>query len=252
MNSQSTHDESSSPKGVMTEDYARDRTRKPSLSFRFKARALESIRAYEQHASNTSPPKLHLDFGAADGLCSKILHQGLRAEKTIGIEYSPEIAAFSKQAGLPPSCEIRVGDVFEEIAPLSPSSVDVITALAFLEHVADPVNLFRRSLEILRPGGLFIATCPEPLWDNISGSLGLHKDEHHEQEFTKRLFHTVADQGGLSPVLYKRFMNVFTGFLPYLRIPVTPRVSAALDSVLRLIPGSRLFFVNQLFVARKP
>ena len=241
----------SPPKGVMTEEYAINRTRKPSLAFRFKARALESINAYKRFSAYQSHPSLHIDFGAADGLCSKILHEGLNAKKTIGIEYTPEIAAFSKYSNLPNSCELVVGDIFEKINEFPPSSVDVITALAFLEHISDPIELFRQSYKILRPNGLFIATCPEPFWDKISGSVGLHKDEHHEQEFTRKLFNTTCESGGLHPLAYKRFMNLFTGFMPYLHIPVSPSFASKIDSFFRLLPSQKLFFVNQLFVARK-
>jgi hypothetical protein len=47
-------------------------------------------------------------------------------------------------------------------------------------------------------------------------------------------------------------MNVFTGFFPYLRLPISPSFGAFLDALLRPIPLSRFSFVNQLFVARKP
>ena len=61
-----------------------------------------------------------------------------------------------------------------------------------------------------------------------------------------------AEESGLTTVHDHRFMNVFTGFLPYLRLPMTPSFGAYLDALLRPIPLSRFTFVNQLFVARKP
>ena len=99
---------------------------------------------------------------------------------------------------------------------------------------------------------MFIATCPDPSWDKVSGSLGLHKDEHHDQDYEESVFRSFAEEGGLIPVRYHRFMNVFTGFLPYLRLPMSPSFGACLDALIRPIPLSRFAFVNQLFVARKP
>jgi SAM-dependent methyltransferase len=240
----------SEPQGVMTAGYAQARTINPSLRFRLRARAHETIRAHERFATLQNP-ELHLDYGAADGLSTKLLHLGLKATRSIGIEYSPEIARFSERAYLPESCEVRVGDVTDELSGLEPSTVDVITALAFLEHITDSSELFQESARVLSPGGLFIATCPDPSWDKASGALGLHKDEHHEQDYDKEVFAFFAKEGGLTPICYHRFMNVFTGFLPYLRLPISPIVGAFLDAFIRPIPLSRFTFVNQLFVARK-
>ena len=66
------------------------------------------------------------------------------------------------------------------------------------------------------------------------------------------VFRSFAEEGGLTPVRYLRFMNVFTGFLPYLRLPMSPSFGAFLDALIRPIPLSRFAFVNQLFVARNP
>jgi SAM-dependent methyltransferase len=241
----------SAPQGVMTAGYAQERTINPSLRFRLQARAHETILAHDRFATRRRP-ELHLDYGAADGLSTKLLHLGLKATRSIGIEYSADIARFSEQADLPDSCEIQIGDVAKELLRVESSSIDVITALAFLEHVADASELFRESRRILRPGGLFIATCPDPSWDKVSGSLGLHKDEHHEQDYEESVFRSFAEEAYLTPVCYHRFMNVFTGFLPYLRLPMSPSFGAFLDAFLRPIPLSRFTFVNQLFVARKP
>jgi len=240
----------SEPQGVMSAVYAQARTNNPSLKFRLRARAQETIRAHKRF-SNREKIENHLDFGAADGLSTKLLHLGLKAKCSIGIEYSEEIARFSEQADLPNSCEIRVGDVMTELGKFESSSIDVITALAFLEHVKDTSVLFKESARVLQNGGLFIASCPDPSWDKISGALGLHKDEHHEQDFNERVFESLVNECGLTTVHFHRFMNVFTGFLPYIRLPVSPLIGTILDTFLRPIPFSRHSFVNQLFVARK-
>jgi SAM-dependent methyltransferase len=245
-----TSSNKSDPQGVMSAVYAQARTINPSLRFRLRARAQETIRAHKRFSSRQKI-ETHLDFGAADGLSTKLLHYGLKAELSIGIEYSAEIARFSEQATLPKTCEIRVGDVMTELSKYESSSIDVITALAFLEHVKDTSCLFKESARVLRSGGLFIATCPDPSWDKISGALGLHKDEHHEQDFDESVFESLVNQSGLTMVHFHRFMNIFTGFLPYLRIPVTPYLGTLFDILLRPLPLSCYSFVNQLFVARK-
>jgi hypothetical protein len=104
----------------------------------------------------------------------------------------------------------------------------------------------------LRPGGVFVATCPAGLWDNLSGRLKLHQDEFHATEFDRRRFEEVAQAGGLTPLRYQRFMFAPVGFLPYLRIPVPPGLAGACDACVRALRVFDFGFVNQLFVARRP
>lgn len=236
------------PLGVMDASYARDRATKPHLVFRYRCRAEVAARLYERFRAHTNPPRI-LDFGSADGRALAATHARLAAAESLGIEYDRGLIA---HADLPGGCRLVQGDVTKPHDAAPDGSFDLVTALAVLEHVDDAVALARRVFAALRPGGLFVATCPYPLWDVISGTLRLHKDEHHARNYTRARFEEFARLGGLEPLRYQRFMLAPVGFLPYLRL--TPPVGAALaiDGVIAPVPVLNLACVNQAFAARRP
>ncbi|CAG1004285.1 Ubiquinone biosynthesis O-methyltransferase [Phycisphaerales bacterium] len=231
----------------MDASYARDRQRKPHLVFRYRCRALIAAQMYRRFGGLSSPRIL--DLGSADGLAMAETHALLRASESVGIEFAPDLIA---HAQLPPGCGLHQGDVTQPHAAAPDGSFDLVTALAVLEHVDHPDELARRVFAALRPGGVFVATCPYPVWDQISGALRLHKDEHHAGAFNKSRFEAFAAAGGLEPLKYQRFMLAPVGFLPYLRIPLSPALSLAADRILAPIPVVNLAMVNQVFVARRP
>jgi len=235
------------PVGVMDAGYARDRARKPHLAFRLRCRALIAARMYRRFATSTHSPRV-LDLGSADGLAMVALHRELHAAESVGIEYAADLIA---AANLPGRCSLHRGDVCEPHAAAADGSFDLVTALAVLEHVDNAPALARRVFAALRPGGLFIATCPSPVWDRVSGTLGLHKDEHHTGAFTRARFEAFAASGGLTPVRYQRFMFALVGFLPYARVPVSAAAALRLDAWLAPMPIVNLAMVNQVFVARR-
>lgn len=72
----------------------------------------------------------------------------------VGVETDPRAAAAASAAGI----DVRAGTL--ETADLEPESADVITMFHVLEHVTDPVEVFRRARKALRPGGLLLAHVP--------------------------------------------------------------------------------------------
>jgi hypothetical protein len=58
-------------------------------------------------------------------------------------------------------------------------------------------------------------------------------------------------QAGLELLEYRRFMLAPLGFLPYLRVRLSPASSVALDDAVRRLRLLDWLFVNQLLVARK-
>lgn len=232
----------------MDKGYAHDRLKKPHLAFRFKCRALIAAQMYRAFAPHGLRPRV-LDLGSADGLAMVEVHRLLNARRSIGIEYDPGLIA---EARLIPGCHLYQGDVTKPHERVEAGSFDLVTALAVLEHVDHPEELARRVYEALAPGGVFVATCPYPVWDQISGAVKLHKDEYHAGHFVRRRFEEVAEAGGLEPLLYQRFMFAPVGFLPYLGIKVPPAMALSVDRALNNLPLMSLGMVNQVFVARKP
>ncbi len=235
--------------GVMDASYARDRLNRPHLVFRYKSRALIAYRLYRKFSRFAHAPRI-LDMGAAEGRTMAELHRLLGAEESIGIEYAPDLIAAA--GDLPDHCRLLRGDVTKPIDELKPGSFELITALAVLEHLDNPAEMAVRVREYLKPGGIFIATCPSPFWDKVSGAVGLHKDEHHTMEFNKQAFTKLALKAGLEPLEYRPFMFAPVGFLPYLKISVPPRLAMRIDALIAPIPILNLMMVNQVFAARRP
>ena len=237
------------PAGVMDASYAADRRCKPHLEFRYKSRALNAANAYRRFGPNDGPPRV-LDLGAAEGVTMAETHRLLGARESIGIEYAQDL--IDAAGTLPPGCRLLRGDVTRPHEAVEAGTFDLVTALAILEHLREPVALMEQAARALRPGGIVVASCPAGTWDAISGALRLHKDEHHEDQIGREAFASFAAAAGLTTVRYCRFMFAPVGFLPYLRVPVSPRFADAVDRALRPLVVFNPCFVNQLFVARKP
>ena len=239
---------SKNPKGVMTEDYSRDRKTKKHLIYRYKSRAYEASKLFQKYSSFSLRPNI-LDFGCADGFALTETHKLLDANSSLGVEYSEDL--INSVGPLPPSCSIIQGDVTKSIDQVKSGNFDLVTALAILEHLDDPIELFHRAHDALKPGGVIIATCPSPFWDKISGKFKLHEDEFHAFDFNKDAFFSLAAKSGFKAIEYRKFMSAPVGFAPYLKIPISPRFSHLCDRIISSFFIFNWTFVNQIFVAQK-
>jgi SAM-dependent methyltransferase len=232
----------------MGQEYGRARSSNPALVFRYQTRALIAARMFRTFGRTGGPVRV-LDLGAAEGRTMGRTHTLLNAAESIGIEYAQELIDLAE---LPPGCILIRGDATARHTEVQDRTFDLVTALAVLEHVENPEELARRACDALKPGGVFVATCPSGIWDRTSGSLGLHNDEHHTGAFDRGRFEAVAVAAGLVPKLYRRFMLAPVGVLPYLGIPVGAATGLAIDLLLWRIPIVNLAMVNQVFVATRP
>ena len=236
------------PKGVMNQNYSHDRIKKKHLIYRYKSRAYEAAKSFQKYSAN--PEKsIILDFGCADGFALTETHKLLDANTSVGVEYSEELIDSSHN--LPSRCSIIKGDATKKLSQIKNESFDLVTALAILEHLDKPVELFYRAHEALKPRGLLIASCPSPFWDNLSGKLKLHKDEFHAFDFNRNVFLSLASMSGFEALEYRKFMSAPIGFAPYLKIPMSPRFSHLCDRIISSFFIFNWTFVNQIFVAQK-
>lgn len=235
--------------GVLDAQYARERTTRLELAFRYRVRARVVADALRRFLPRYARPRL-LDLGCADGRTLAELEALLPAgSELVGIERSEELLA--QAPALPANVELVCGDV-AKLPEAVRGPFDVVSALAVLEHLPDPAQAVCEAARVLRPGGLFVATCPSPTWDGIATRLGLLADEQHEVELDRTGLIGLATGAGLEVLAFERFMWAPVGLLPYLRVPVSPDTALRLD---RLVSRLRLLdfgFVNQALIARRP
>jgi SAM-dependent methyltransferase len=236
--------------GVMGAEYAAGRLRSPELRFRYQVRARVAVDAYHERHSWKKSYRV-LELGAAEGLTLLHIRELLSGRGSFdGVEFSREL--IERAPELPQDTRLIEGDVMTLPAELVPESYDLCTVLAVLEHLSDPVACLREALRMLVPGGVLVASCPNPLWDEVAGKLRLVADEHHEQHLTGRDMLRLAREAGFDRLEFRPFMWAPVGVLPYLRIPIDPELALKLDARLASVPLLRQTFVNQLLIAEKP
>jgi SAM-dependent methyltransferase len=125
-----------------------------------------------------------LDIGCGDGL------------------FFPELSKFGDVEGVEPSAElVSASNPYRNRIQICPfddnfrpaKRYSLILMLDVLEHLEDAVGALRHALELLEPGGTFVATVPAfmALWTN-------HDDlNHHYIRYTKSTFRRVALEAGL-------------------------------------------------------
>lgn len=234
--------------GVLDTRYAHARLKKPHLKFRYQERALVAVETIRRYLPNG--PWNVVDFGAAEGLTlveiARLLGQGAYT----GIEYDAGLIAAAPS--LPAHITLRQGDIQSSL-DIADASADVVTALAVLEHLSNPHAALVQAARILKPGGLFIATAPNPFWDRMADVFGLSAfaGEHHEIQLDKKIFQALLNGTSLEFADFFPFMWVPIGFLPYLGIPFPPATAWSIDRMVARAGILNWSFVNQCFVARK-
>ncbi len=239
----------SKSKGILTQSYANERIKNSELIFRYKVRARVVSNTAKRYLGKIEGLKL-LDFGSAEGLTLLELNSLLPNNSLLGIEYSEELIRCATE--FPENVKLIQGDVCRLDKKIKDETYDLVSALALLEHLSSPLKAVREAVRLLRRGGIFIATCPNPFWDNISTSLGLLRDDQHEVEFDKKGLENIVEAGGLEIISFERFMWAPISALPYLNVPISPSFSLKLDNIINSLQIFNFLFVNQCIIARKP
>lgn len=235
----------------MVSSYAADRLRKSYLRFRFRTRAQLACTAYRRFGAAKVDPTV-VDFGAADALTLLEMRRCFHEQgHYLGVEHAEDLIRCAPQ--LPPGVQLIRGDVTTRLPQSIPEAgCDLVTALALLEHLSQPLMAVREAKRLLRPGGLLVASAPSPTWDGIATRLGLVKGEHHENNLGKANLIQLVEEAGLQLIEYRRFMLAPVSFLPYVLIPIPVEPALRLDRLLNALPLTGWLFVNQCVVARKP
>lgn len=238
----------SDSRGVMDVSYARDRSRKPAHQFRLRSRARVVACAWKQLGGPHAPTVLEL--GAADGRTLLEIASRIGPGNYTGVEFDPGLVAASRE--MPDHIRVIEGDVCSLPRQLAHDSIDMVSLLAVLEHLAEPRRALREALRVMRPGAILVATCPNPAWDSVAGRLGLVRDDHHLQRLDLSSLARLVRESGFQILEARRFMWAPVAFLPYLHIPISPSLASAIDRFATQIPLLKYLCVNSFVVARKP
>lgn len=236
------------PAGVMDESYAAARQVRPQYQFRLKTRAAVVVRAIRQF--QVDDPVRLLEIGAADGRILIELAATLPYRELVGVEYSANLREAAPP--LPRGVRLIAGDATDLPPELIAASFDVVSALAVLEHLDDPRAALREAHRILRPGGLLVATCPNPFWDAIAGRTGLENTSHHVTELDLPGLSSLLETAGFDVLEARPFMWAPIAVLPYFGLRVSPAWALSIDRVVSRIPGLRALCVNAFVVGRRP
>ena len=236
--------------GVMDREYAKGRKNAPHLKFRYRVRARLAVDAFRARRG-AQPDYSVLELGAAECLTLLAIRELLGSRGRFdGVELSDELIAAAPS--LPENVTLHKGDVMDLPPAIEAGRYDLVTALAVLEHLPDPTAALREALRALKPGGVLVATAPNPLWDHVAGALGMVAEEHHEQELDGKALQRITRDAGFVDVEFKRFMWAPIGVLPYLKVPVDPALSLKIDRAVARLRAFDFGFVNQCIVAQKP
>jgi len=236
------------PTGVMDVQYAHARQRKLNLQFRLKMRAEVVVRSVHRFCPGE---KLRiLEVGAADGRTLEVIARSLGKGEYVGVEYNDELRL--SQTIHSDCIRLIGGDAMNLPAGIEDESFDVLSMLALLEHLPDPNCALSEAFRVLRPGGIVVASCPNPTWDRIAGKLGLVDDDYHMTKIDLRRLQQMMKSAGFQVKNSRRFMLAPIAVLSYAKIPIPIPFAYWVDRMANAIPLVRNLCVNAFVVGMKP
>ncbi len=109
-----------------------------------------------RHLPAAGGPRRIVDVGCGTGATLATLAE---YGEVIGVDRSQHALHYCQERG---HHRLVRGD--GAALPLADESVDVVTALDLLEHIADDAGAVREFVRVLRPGGVLVVTVPAGDW----------------------------------------------------------------------------------------
>ncbi|MEM7532473.1 MAG: methyltransferase domain-containing protein [Chloroflexota bacterium] len=221
------------PMGVYDVDYFEGRQTKRQLIYRLERRTDEVEAAIRRYSDSL---KVVVDIGTADALMLEKLRTRLDTQGTmfVGLDYSISLL---QTTSLPNIYKLQSDAL---ALPIASDSTDVIIATAIIEHVPDAKAMLQECMRILRPGGIMVATTPDPTMEHISSTIGLLKDAGHQETFNLRQLRTLFETSDFQVLETKKFMFSPIGF------PAEKQIERFFGPL-----GLSLIMANQLIIAKK-
>ncbi|MFH1737873.1 MAG: methyltransferase domain-containing protein [bacterium] len=161
---------------------------------------------WDDFEDSISGEKRCLDVGCSAGRIVEMFRRcGWRAE---GTDVDPQAVAFGRSKGL----DLSLGTV--ETIESAPAQYHLITLIDVIEHVPDPSSLVRKSMELLRPGGLLYVKTPasDSLPHRFVGDRWLDSAEHLHF-FSRRTLQHLLTQTGFEILSHRQRTEPTTPFL---------------------------------------
>jgi 2-polyprenyl-3-methyl-5-hydroxy-6-metoxy-1,4-benzoquinol methylase len=189
------------------------------------------------------PPARTLDVGCGHGAFVMLLSRaGYEAE---GLELSPWVVDFARRTfGVP----VLLGPL--EAQSLSPGSLDVITMMDVLEHLAEPMTTLRAAVSALGEDGILVIQTPvapaDLSWEEMVTAnhpfLPLMKERGHLYLFNETsLRRLLVDHLGIRHISFEpAYFGAYDMFVIASRRPLASGASAAVAKALSVSPDSRV------------
>jgi SAM-dependent methyltransferase len=192
-----------------------------------------------------------LDLGCGSGvLLLAARREGYR--NLAGVDGSAEQVAVARRLGID---EVRQGDLFVELAPVAPETLDVVITYDVIEHLTKPslLALMREVHRVLKAGGRWIIHAPNgesPFFGRIR-----YGDFTHELAFTRQSLPAVLRAGGFFQVACMEEVPVVHGLKSALRFALWKLIRLAFCLVSAVETGEwsgGIYSQNFIAVAFKP
>ena len=163
--------------------------------FRSKRRIVRAL--LRRHlAREAGRPSRVCDIGCGCGMM--LLDLRSAGFEAVGVDSSPRALDYCRRRG----AEVVEGSLPDGL-PLPTQSVDAVLLLAVLEHVDEDAASLRSAVELVRPGGVVIATVPAYRF------LWTRRDEfhHHKRRYSRAGFRAVLGAHPQGRTVLASFMN---------------------------------------------
>ena len=143
-----------------------------------------------------------LEIGCGSGDTGALALAGGKAGTYVGVDINARAA--EKARGI--FSDVIVGDVERMELPWQASSFDAVILSEVLEHLVEPWEVVRRMAELLRPGGIALASSPNVAHYHVIASLLRGRfdltdqgtfDRTHMRWFTPRTYAEMFERAGL-------------------------------------------------------
>ncbi len=144
------------------------------------------LERYEFAAGHARPGRL-LDMACGVGYGTRLLaDRAAGVEDALGVDLSQDAVDYALGRYANGKARYARGDA---LAFADEQGFDTVVSLETIEHVPDPRALVRRLAQLLRPGGVLIASVP------VTPSVDFNM--HHLHDFTARSFRALVAENGL-------------------------------------------------------